>query len=249
MASGTNMSFGESAAIYNAIRQSYADEVIGRVTDIFGLTQSHSILDIGCGTGIATRQLAARGFHLVGTDMDADMIEKVRSVGQAGTYQVADVSHLDFADAEFDGATAFGAFHWFSDEASVRSIQRVLRRGAAFIVVNKNDAGDFRDSIVEIVGRHVALGSAHPKLNYQPAKTLDVFGFNAVEETIIPMVEHLSPTQTIAHVRSMRLWEEVPPSLHDMIEAELRSYVTDRLDALETFQRPLKIKIVWGRKQ
>ena len=243
------MSFGESAAIYNTTRQSYAIEVIDRVTAIFGVTQSRSILDIGCGTGIATRQLAARGFQLVGTDVDADMIEEARSVGQAGTYQVADASHLDFTDAEFDGATAFGAFHWFSDEASVRSIQRVLRGGAAFVVVNKNDAGDFRESIVEIVSRHVALGSARPKLNYQPAKTLDAFGFDAVEEAVIPMIEHLSPTQTIAHVRSMRLWEEVPRSLHDMIEAELRSYVTDRLDALGTFQRPLTVAIVWGRKQ
>jgi|GEM_PF-6087190 len=178
------------------------------------------------------------------------MIEEARSVGQAGTYQVADASHLDFTDAEFDGTTAFGAFHWFSDEASVRSIQRVLRGGAAFVVVNKNDAGDFRESIVEIVSRHVALGSARPKLNYQPAKTLDAFGFDAVEEAVIPMIEHLSPTQTIAHVRSMRLWEEVPPrSLHDMIEAELRSYVTDRLAALGTFQRPLTVAIVWRRNQ
>ncbi|MDP9894857.1 ubiquinone/menaquinone biosynthesis C-methylase UbiE [Variovorax boronicumulans] len=243
------MSFGESAAIYNAIRQPYADEVIDRVTDILGLTQSHSILDIGCGTGIATRQLAARGFRLVGTDMDADMIEKARSVGEAGTYQVADASHFDFTDGEFDGATAFGAFHWFSDEASVRSIQRVLRKGAAFVVVNKNDAGDFRDSIVEIVGRHVVLDSARPKLNYQPAKILNAFGFDSVEETDISMIEHLSPVQTVAHVRSMRLWEEVPPSRHGMIEAELRSYVTDRLDTLGTFQRPLTIKIVWGHKQ
>ncbi len=243
------MSFGESAAIYNTTRQPYGNEVIDRVTNIFDMTQSRSILDIGCGTGIATRQLAARGFQLVGTDVDADMIEEARSVGQAGAYQVADASHLDFPDAEFDGAAAFGAFHWFSDETSVRSIQRVLRRGAAFVVVNKNDVGDFRESIVEIVSRHVALSNARPKLNYQPAKTLDAFGFDAVEEAVIPMIEHLSPSQTIAHVRSMRLWEEVPQALHDVIEVELRSYVIARLDALGTFQRPLTVALAWGRKQ
>lgn len=243
------MSFGESAAIYNTTRPSYANEVIDKVCDILGTTQSRSILDIGCGTGIATRQLAARGFEVIGTDVDADMIEEARSVGRAGPYRVADASHLDFADAEFDGATAFGAFHWFSDEASVRSIQRVLRSGAAFVIVNKNDAGDFRESIVEVVSRYVPLSKARPKLDYQPAKTLDTLGFDAVEEVVIPMVEHLSPTQTIAHVRSMRLWEEVPLALHDMIEAELRSYVTHRLDAHGTFQRPLAVAMAWGRKQ
>lgn len=242
------MSFGESAAIYNTTRLSYAEEVVDRVADIVGATRGHSILDIGCGTGIATRQLAARGFRMVGTDVDADMVDEARALGAAGRYQVAIASQLDFPDAAFDGATAFGAFHWFSDEASVRSIQRVLRRGAAFVVVNKNDVGDFRESIVEIVSRHVALGSARPKRDYRPATALDAFGFDAVEETVIPVIEHLSLTQTVAHVRSMRLWEEVPPSLHDTIEAELRSNLAGRLDARGIFQRPLSVAMVWGRK-
>lgn len=243
------MSFGESAAIYDMTRLSYASEVIDEVNEILGMPMSRPILDIGCGTGIATRQLAARGFQMVGTDIDADMIEEARTIAQAGAYEVVGASGLDFPDAEFGGATAFGAFHWFCDEASVRSIQRVLQRGAAFVVVNKNDAGDFRESIVEIVSRHVALGSARPKLNYHPAKTLKTFGFDLVEEKAIPVVEHLSPAQTIAHVRSMRLWEEVPASLHATIEAELRSYVAGRLGAAGTFKRPLAVAVVWGRKQ
>lgn len=180
------MSFGESAAIYNTTRLSYADEVVDRVVDILGATHSHSILDLGCGTGIATRQLAARGFRMAGTDVDADMVEEARALGAAGSYQVATASHLDFPDAEFDGATAFGAFDWFSDEASVRSIQRVLRRGAAFVVVNKNDVGDFRESIVEIVSRHVALARARPKRDYQPAKTLDAFGLQTRRHLPMP---------------------------------------------------------------
>lgn len=78
--------------------------------------------------------------------------------------------------------------------------------------------------------------------------TLDAFGFNAVEEATIPVIEHLSPTQALAHVRSMRLWEEVPPSVHDTIEAELRSNLAGRLDARGNFQRPLSVAMVWGRK-
>lgn len=175
---GTTTSFGESAAICTTTRLSYAEEIVDRVTDLLGPAHGHSILDIGCGTGIATRQLAARGFRMVGADLDADMVEEARALGEAGSYQVATASQLDFPDSEFDGATAFGAFHWFSDEASVRSIQPVLRRGAAIVVVNKNDVGDCRESIVEIVSRHVALASARPKRDYQPAKTLDAFGFN-----------------------------------------------------------------------
>jgi len=101
---------------------------------------------------------------------------------------------------------------------------------------------------VEVVSRHVALGSARPRRDYRPAMTLDAFGFEAVEETVIPVVEHLSPTQSSAHVRSMRLWEEVPPSLHDTIEAELRSNLAGRLYARGTVRRRLSVATVWGRK-
>ncbi|MDP9898451.1 hypothetical protein [Variovorax ginsengisoli] len=115
-------------------------------------------------------------------------------------------------------------------------------------VINKNDSGDFRESIVEVVSRHVPLRHARPKLHYQPAKILSALGFDAVEESVIPVVEHLSPEQTIAHVRSMRLWEEVPLSFHYMIEAELYAYVAQRLDAHGIFQRPLHVAVAWGSR-
>jgi ubiquinone/menaquinone biosynthesis C-methylase UbiE len=55
--------------------------------------------------------MAAQGFHMTGTDIDADMVEEACTVGQVGTYHVVSVDHLDFPDTSFDGATAFGAFH------------------------------------------------------------------------------------------------------------------------------------------
>lgn len=240
------MSFGESAAIYNQARQSYSTAVMDKVADILAAAQTQAILDIGCGTGIATRQLTACGFRPVGIDIDPDMIDEARRLGQAGAYQVMGADRLDFADAAFGGATAFGAFHWFSDDASVRNIRRVLMPGAAFVVVNKNDAGDFREAIVDIVGRHVALSQARPKAEYQPAGTLAAGGFHAVREDRIQAMESLSIDHAVAHARSMRLWEEVPTSLHGAIEADLRDYVGRHLDASGMLPRPLVVTVVSG---
>ncbi|EHP40902.1 putative methyltransferase [Cupriavidus basilensis OR16] len=240
------MSFGESAAIYNQTRQSYSTAVMDKVADILGAAGTQAILDIGCGTGIATRQLTARGFRPVGIDVDPDMIDEARLLGQAGAYQVMGADRLDFADAAFSGATAFGAFHWFSDDVSVRNIQRVLMPGAAFVVVNKNDASDFREVILGIVGRYVALSRARPKAEYQPAGTLCAGGFHAVREERIPTMESLSIEHAVAHVRSMHLWQEVPASLHGAIEADLRDYVGRHLDASGKFPRPLVMTVVSG---
>jgi len=242
------MSFGESAALYALTRQAYPSEVIDKVVTILGVSSEYPVLDVGCGTGIATRQLADRGLDAVGTDIDSDMIEEARLRGKARMYHVMPADGLDFAEASFGGATAFGAFHWFSDDASVQSILRVLRPGAAFVVVNKNDAGDFRNAIVKIVGRHVALRLAHPKARYQPAEILGLNGFQAIECTVLPTVEQLSAEQAIAHARSMRLWEEVPVALRAAIEAELDDYVRGRSSASGIFERKLEVTVVSGYK-
>ena len=242
------MSFGQSAALYNDVRQPYASEVIEEVAGILGAPSGQRLIDLGCGTGIATRQLSARGFNVLGADVDADMIEEASSRGEAAGYFVMSVDQLDFPDGGFNGATAFGAFHWFCDDVSVREIKRVLQPGGRFIVVNKYDNGTFRQVIVEIVSRHVTLTLAQPRAGYHPADILKRGGFRDVEERALPSIERLPAEAAISYVRSMRLWQEVPLSLHDSIEEELRGYVWSRIDESGYFPRPIATSFVFGRK-
>ncbi|RFB70848.1 hypothetical protein DZB54_09455 [Herbaspirillum sp. 3R-3a1] len=130
----------------------------------------------------------------------------------------------------------------------MQSILRVLRPGAAFVIVNKNDAGDFRNAIVKIVGRHVALHLAHPKAKYRPAEILRFNGFQVIECTVLPTLEQLSAEQAIAHARSMRLWEEVQVALRATIEAELGDYVRGHSSASGIFERKLEVTVVSGHK-
>ena len=72
------------------------------------------VLDVACGTGRHSIELAARGFEVVGVDIAEDLLEI--AVGEAELKSVESVSfihrdlrELDF-DAEFDVVTSVGAF-------------------------------------------------------------------------------------------------------------------------------------------
>ncbi|GAB5387800.1 MAG: class I SAM-dependent methyltransferase [Alphaproteobacteria bacterium] len=94
-------------------------------------------LDIGCGEGTNTRQLAERGAHMTAADIAPSFIKAETETEQADprgiTYQHMDATALDFADASFDFATAFMSFMDIPDQdKALAEVFRVLKPGGFF---------------------------------------------------------------------------------------------------------------------
>ena len=91
-------------------------------------------LDVGCGEGANTRQLASLGARMTGIDIAASFIEQA-ALEEARQplgidYRLADGTALPFADASLDFATAFMSLMDMHDPAKALSeICRVLRAG------------------------------------------------------------------------------------------------------------------------
>jgi len=67
------------------------------------------VLDAGCGTGRVTIELAARGFTVLGVDVDAGMLQTARAKRPGLPWVEADLADLASAvDAEFDLALLAG---------------------------------------------------------------------------------------------------------------------------------------------
>lgn len=106
-----------------------------RVLDRLGLQGGERVLDLGCGTGRVTAEIAARvtGGRVVGADRSAAMIRAaftwLREHAPAAGVVQADGAALPFVrafDAVFSGAT----FHWIPDHAALfRSIIQALKPG------------------------------------------------------------------------------------------------------------------------
>lgn len=118
-------SFENVADEYDAARPSYPSGVY----DALGRLEGLVVLDVGAGTGIATRQLLARGASVVAVDPGGGVL--ARAVGRTRGLRavVADGAVLPIRDGVADLICFAQAWHWL--DASTRCVEahRVLRDG------------------------------------------------------------------------------------------------------------------------
>ena len=83
------------------------------------------ILDLGCGDGALTEQIAATGATVVGVDASVDLLQQARAQGL--DVREMNGQALSF-EAEFDGLLTNAALHWMPDaEAVVAGMARALK--------------------------------------------------------------------------------------------------------------------------
>nr|BFE32723.1 class I SAM-dependent methyltransferase [Actinomadura rugatobispora] len=109
---------------YDRTRPPYPDALVERIA---AAAPGRAVLDVGCGTGIAARQLRAAGCAVLGVEPDARMAEYARRGGVE--VEVATFEDWDPAGREFDAAVAATAWHWVDPVAGAAKAARVLRPG------------------------------------------------------------------------------------------------------------------------
>ena len=107
---GRAESFGDAAERYDRARPSYPPALVDDLTA--GTTRR--VLDVGCGTGIASRLFTARGCAVVGVEQDARMAEVARRHGI--DVEVASFETWDARDRTFDLVACGQAWHWIDPD-------------------------------------------------------------------------------------------------------------------------------------
>jgi SAM-dependent methyltransferase len=107
------------------------------------------ILDLGCGEGRTTIELAARGYHVTGYDLSLPLLIRAADEAQRRSLQVNFI-HGDFRELAFEEQfdaiyCLFTSFGYFDDDSNRKMIQAVasaLRAGGRFLldVVNRDYA-------------------------------------------------------------------------------------------------------------
>lgn len=118
-------SFEAVASEYDAGRPSYPDEVFDALGPLDGLR----VLDVGAGTGIATRALIARHAHVVAIDPGRELLRRARTHTRDLVAVVADGVTLPIRSSAVDLVCFAQAWHWLDPAVRVGEIHRVLRSG------------------------------------------------------------------------------------------------------------------------
>lgn len=111
------------------------------VERLLQLPPCSKILDVPCGNGRHTLELAARGYSMTGVDFSPAFLDEARSRAADQRLQVTwermDMRALPW-DEEFDGAFclggSFGYFDDAGDAAFLQSVARALKPGARFVL-------------------------------------------------------------------------------------------------------------------
>ncbi|MHA1188864.1 MAG: class I SAM-dependent methyltransferase [Alphaproteobacteria bacterium] len=109
----------------------FVSELGAGVIDWLGPRAGQRILDLGCGDGALTGEIARSGAHVVGVDQSADFVASARARNL--DVRQADGEALTF-DGEFDAVFSNAALHWMRDpDAVIAGVARALKPGGRFV--------------------------------------------------------------------------------------------------------------------
>lgn len=99
------------------------------------LANASSLLDVGCGPGLAAQTMAKKIDKIAGVDASAAFIEIARVRAPGGDFRVAEMETLPHADGSFDVVTGFNAFQYAaSPMTALREARRVASANGIIVV-------------------------------------------------------------------------------------------------------------------
>ena len=218
-----------------------------------------TILDLGSGTGISTRQICKNGFkNIIGVDRDPLMIKEANASNNKNCsikYIQADISNeLPFPDEQFDVVTASSAFHWFANPSSIREVARILKpHGYYFIIGSKSRQKDTQnlDYLKVNVMRILEESSLPPKPikhSLPPAEALEKQGFKIIVETTVPYVHYYTKQEYLSRIQSRSYWNLVRESQREQVLRKIEQYLDTVLDEDGKIKKEGIVSVVLGQK-
>ena len=116
------------ASVYSEHRPTYPRAAIEWI--LKDLARNPHVADVGCGTGISTRLLAAAGARVIGIDPNSDMLNEARlksGENQSIDYRTGMGEQTGLPSASCDLVVCAQSFHWFDAPVALREFHRILK--------------------------------------------------------------------------------------------------------------------------
>jgi SAM-dependent methyltransferase len=244
--------FDEVPALYDRVRPGYPPELIADLTTTAGLTDGAAILEVGCGTGHATRPLAERGYEITAVEPGIGLAqlaqERLAGFSNVGI-EISTFEDWEAKNRHFDLLVAASSWHWVDPSIGWRRAHEVLKPGRWMailgnVVVRPTDEPEI---YAETADLHQRYAPDNPQWGHPPTENEvratstgwgspneDVDGyFGATIVRWYPAVQWFDGNGIADHLRSLspyrRLGREIREPLLDAVAERVRSRLEDRI--------------------
>jgi SAM-dependent methyltransferase len=176
-------SFGAGAATYDAVRPPWPADAVGWM--LGQPEEPLRVLDLGAGTGLGTRTIAALGHTVVAVDPSAEMLAALTTASERLPADVAarietrvgSAEALDDADASYDAVTSFQAWHWVDPARAEPECARVLRSGGLLSLAwhSWSDGVEWLHELGQVVGTPEMIWNPDDHGSSVQARAIDGF--------------------------------------------------------------------------
>jgi SAM-dependent methyltransferase len=243
--------FDEVPELYDRVRPTYPDELFSDLTAITGLNPESSVLEVGCGTGQATRSLAALGCAVTAVEPGPAMAALARQ--QLATFgnvviEISKFEDWDDRGRKFAVLVAASSWHWVDPSVGWRLAHDVLRPGGwmallGHVVVRRPDEPEVYGETADL---HEQFSSgnpawAHPPTEEEVRETDNGWGLvsdpgSLFGPTIVrwyPTVQWFDGAGFADHLRTQSIYRRLDPQVRepllDAIAERIRTQMGDRV--------------------
>jgi SAM-dependent methyltransferase len=239
--------FNEVPELYDRVRPGYPDELFADLVAIAGIDERSSVLEVGCGTGQATRSLAALGCAVTAIEPGAGLAALARErLAAFGNVEVERSTFEEWPDRgrRFDVLVAASSWHWVDPSVGWTRAHDVLRPGGWMAVLGNvvvRRPGE-PEVYAETADLHERFSPGNPEWGHPPledevrgdesgwAPTNDLFGPAVVRW--YPTVQWFDGAGYADLMRSTSLYRKLNPAVRepllDAVADRIRTRMGDR---------------------
>ena len=128
--------FDEDARLYDRARPDYPAALFADLVELTGLGPGTRVIEIGPGTGQATRSLAATGARVIGVELGPELAAVLAENVRGTDVEVVTSAFEDWAPPQrVDLVTSFTAWHWVNKTTRADRVHAALRPGGRLATV------------------------------------------------------------------------------------------------------------------
>ncbi len=157
--------FDEIADLYDRVRLGYPDDLLDELAAV--LPRSPVVVEVGPGTGQATKGLVARGARVTAVELGAHLAAVLARNLPTVDVVIGPFENVDLAPGSFDAVVAASSYHWVPAEARMTRPEALLRPGGHLALIALNQVASpadrgFFDEVHHVFSRHGLPGTHDP---------------------------------------------------------------------------------------